>query len=776
MPKPSQKVELNTFVKGLISEASPLNFPPNASVDELNFELNRDGTRRRRFGMDEEVDAANLWFNGFDTDTTKQSGHGTFIWTSVEGKVDREFVVRYVGNILIFCNLNARSISGGGYLNYLIIPQFPQTATLSFTSIDGKLVVAGGIDSIAQVSYNPDNNTFSYETYRIKVRDVWGIETPGPYETDDMFRGSEGQTPITQIYNLQNQSWGVPRKNFVITILDPFGVTAKLQDPLQYFLQWKGVYPSNSETVYGGLNFQSASANDLPSERMYPTLWDEVRGSVVKSAKGYFIIDLLRRGNSRVEAAMANKARFDSEGFGSIVRTLTSAPADYTTGGARIVREFAGRVFYAGFDGTVVEGDSRSPNLENMIVFSQLVKSPSDIAKCYQEGDPTSREGNDIVDTDGGFVKISGADKIVGLYPLGSSLMVLATNGVWQLSGGSDYGFTATNYKVSQISKVGVIAPRSIVEEVGKIFFWARDGIYVVGANEMQDMAVQSLTQTTIQKYFESLETRTRESARGVYDVYNKRVRWIMDLGEPFSASGFLELIYDMSINAFYKFEISSANGRYYIDDLFMGPPYEIEEFDDPVIVGSEQVLVVSEPVVRTITEKQNAARTVRYSLISNIAGGIYGTFGWYRDVGFVDWRRNTGGVDARAYLLTGAQIAGDSSIYKQVPYLTFHMKETETGLSFDGTPINPSSCRVRSQWDFADSPYSNRWGVSFEVYRPRTIRIRNDDGSTGFDVITSKSKLRGRGKSFSMFMETSPGYDCYILGWNLAINGNPVT
>ena len=41
-----------SFVKGLITEASPLTFPENASIDEKNFVLNRDGSRSRRLGVD----------------------------------------------------------------------------------------------------------------------------------------------------------------------------------------------------------------------------------------------------------------------------------------------------------------------------------------------------------------------------------------------------------------------------------------------------------------------------------------------------------------------------------------------------------------------------------------------------------------------------------------------------------------------------------------------------------------------------------------------------
>ena len=48
MPQSLIQRTVNTFVKGLITEASELTFPENASVDELNCALERDGTRRRR--------------------------------------------------------------------------------------------------------------------------------------------------------------------------------------------------------------------------------------------------------------------------------------------------------------------------------------------------------------------------------------------------------------------------------------------------------------------------------------------------------------------------------------------------------------------------------------------------------------------------------------------------------------------------------------------------------------------------------------------------------
>ena len=48
-----------------------------------------------------------------------------------------------------------------------------------------------------------------------------------------------------------------------------------------------------------------------------------------------------------------------------------------------------------------------------------------------------------------------------------------------------------------------------------------------------------------------------------------------------------------------------------------------------------------------------------------------------------------------------------------------------------------------------------------------------DDDYETGFEVVTSKNKLRGRGKAFALHMETEAGKDCRILGWSISLNGN---
>ncbi|WP_033928822.1 hypothetical protein, partial [Vibrio cholerae] len=116
------------------------------------------------------------------------------------------------------------------------------------------------------------------------------------------------------------------------------------------------------------------------------------------------------------------------------------------------IQTFAGRVFYAGFQATPRLINDVRPDFRNHVFFSQLVKSNAEISKCYQFADPTSEVDSAIVDTDGGFIKINAARKIVAMEEVSSGLFVIAENGVWLLSGTSDGLFSATGYHVDKIT------------------------------------------------------------------------------------------------------------------------------------------------------------------------------------------------------------------------------------------------------------------------------------------------------------------------------------
>lgn len=776
--KQSSRVDVNTFAQGLITEASPLNFPPNASVAEENFEINRDGTRDRRRGMDLEP-VLGLISTGRSPSLYNEFGSSTFLWTSASGDAGVEFVVVQVQNEIYLFNTKTGALAAEGYVGSVKIIEFPLDRKFSFAVVDGYLVVVAGGDACAVVEYT--NPGFEYKLSPYLVRDVWGVEIVGEgvndnYEIDDNYRG-QGDLSERIVYNLQNQSWGIPRRQGLAP--DPEGVD-KIVDPLPYFnITHDGRWPSNSETVSSGLQYkpvQAASPNTTPAqptEQMFPYLYDDLRGNTQKAAKGYFIINLMRRGESRVAESIRNRTRYPV-----LERSLNATNQDFTPIGATVVRQFAGRAFFAGFSGAVIEGDKRSPNLSNCIVFTQVVKSISDLSKCYQEGDPTSREGNDIVDTDGGFIKIAGADRIIGLRALGSSLIVFASNGVWKITGGSDYGFGATNHKVDKLSSVGIEAADSIVEEVGRVYYWAKDGIYTIGPDQFESLKVDNISQKTIQSFYEDLPSISKERSMGAYDLYSKKVKWIYNMGLPFTnSSQCMELVFDTVIGSFSLNRIGRINNVVEVTGLFVASPYIVGTEAVDVMVGTDSVSAGSQAVVVDEEVRTSSIQAIKYVALTDQGGVMHIGFSYYNNRKFKDWERiSSGGVDAKAFLISGAQTVGDSAVDKQIPYIFMHFRRTETGISEQGVIENPSGCLMRSQWDFANTINSKKWGPLVQTYRyvlPRLIQGLDYD--SGFEILTTKNKLRGRGKAFALYIESEPGKDCRILGWNISINGNAV-
>jgi len=759
MAKPTTRVEVNSFIKGLITEASPLNYPANASLDEENFELNRDGSRDRRLGMGYEPSFARIatavpLINASDTNFS------TFVWNSVAGVLDDDFLVVQIDQELKFFRVDATSISGTGFIGSLTLASFPADVRYALTAIDGRLVAAAGVDTVAIVSF--DGVTFTVEYDRIKVRDSWGVEVTGipSYETDTTYRGALDNT---HYYNLQNQSWGVPRKNSANVLVDP---VAQYNTDLL-------VYPSNSETVWTGLQFQPVTGGTT-FERIYTNLYTELLGATVVASKGYYVIDALRRGITRMSAFASNNTKYPT-----LTIPAVTLPSDVTSGGAKIVSEFAGRVWYAGFDGEVSDGDKRSPNFTNFIFFSQLIKGRQDFTKCYQEGDPSSRDGSDLVDTDGGFIRVAGAKNIIALVNLENSLVVIADNGVWHLTGGSDYGFSATNYKVVKISAFGGISATSLVVEGGRAFFWSEDGIYVIAKDNIGTLGVSNITQATIQTVYEAIPNTSKENAIGVYDRVGKKVRWLYQVGTRFATDAETkELVLDTVISAFYVNNIKNLTpNSVQAVSMFPSVPFRRGVVTEPVYVDTDLVLSVTDSVEISTTLRATGLQSIRYLVVETIGSVVYITFSYYNNSDFRDWEDVDGvGVDAKAFVLAGQQTAGDSAIAKQIPYLVMHFTRTEVGVTDALIPDRQSGCLMRCQWDFANTILSKKWSTLSQVYRYRRAQYVVDTLDTydnGFSVITTKSKLRGRGKAFSLYLETEPLKDCRILGWNISMNGN---
>lgn len=757
MTKKSTKAEVNLFNAGINTEASPLNFPPTATKDEENFELNKNGVRERRLGVDYESNYS-LFDLGLTVEAYSSKSTNTFKWNGAGGSTSNAFIVVQVGRDLHIFDAQVDSISGEGFLGTVVVSDFPDNVKYSFASVDGILNVVSGEEEVFQVIYDETLGTFSTEYGRIKVRDLWGVEvTSEDYEIDSMYRGVV-EVP-NHTYNLRNQSWALPRFR-----------GGAVKDPIERYFTSLGKFPSNSESVWGGLTFV---AGEPPRETFIPSLMRERLGADISSAKGYFVIDLLRRGNSRLTEYGKNQ-----DNNTELFYDVTTLPEDVTLGGPTIISEFAGRVWFAGFNGKVSNGDNRSPNLSSFVCFSQLVNSKADILKCYQAGDPTSRETSDIIDTDGGFIRISGANKIVSLAPIGKELLVLADNGVWSITGSSDEGFTATKYSVTRVTTYGCISPYSVVSAGESVFYWSDDGIYVLQRDQFGILVANSLTQNTIQALYEDIDISEKVKVVSTFDPFERKIRWLYNVDEIIGNNNFVhELILNTVTGAFTKNKVYNlATNTPEIIGFILTDPFKRGEVVSPVVVNGVQVQAATVDV--TVMQQVRTTGTVSTKYLTVVLDTtVKITFSQYKDASFRDWKTKDGvGVDAYAFILTGEVTAGDSGVHKQTPVLVMHMFRTEFTAT-NGVPDNQSGCLVRTQWDWASSSTSGKWSPLQQVYRyRRPFFITGTDYDNGFETVVTRNKLRGRGRAFSLYIETEPNKDCRIIGWNLSLNGNAVS
>lgn len=612
-----QPLEATRWVRGLITEASPLNFPEGSSLDEENFVLDRDGSRARRLGLDYE--------SGYSTNivsslTASGVAITNFLWENVSEDPETNYLVHQFGNKLFIFDADSTAVSANVLFGGAISLSATIANRFSFASIQGDLIVAVGDQSLRIISELSDSYTLT--TTRLTVRDFWGV--------DDGYAIDERTSTLTDLhaYNLYNQGW--PAEFFCATEAtdNPTEMNnGTTTDPVEATKTYLGKYPSNADVIYSALTFFTNGRQAYYSF----ALQNLILGNT-PAAKGHYIIDLFNRSGGRVSTYQED---IDA-GKPARVDYTTAIPTDQSTGGIRAVASYAGRIFFACSPGEV-GGDSESPHVGTFIPFSQLVDTREDIGKCYQTADPTAEDISDLIDTDGGYIQLPDAVNIKALIPFKTVLLVFADNGVWAVFGG-DRGFTATEYQSSFITNNGCISAESIITTQSAVYYWSRNGIYVIGSEQAGGLTSESLTEETIQTLYNDIPYKSKRYTVGYYDDVNYRLRWLYQ--QTYNASYpqkyTHELILDTNMPAWSKFSFKELPTR------------------SPSITGFVPV---------PIQTREEALADYKYSVIAEDASGTYiMTTGYYKNTLFRDWATAdtsatstlSAGADADAFLITG--------------------------------------------------------------------------------------------------------------------------
>ena len=701
MPQSLNQKAVNNFVKGLVTEAAELTFPEGASVDELNCDLRRDGTRRRRLAVAYE---ANNTLSSFTLGNTEKLSSGD--WINVGGNSELEFLVVQKGTTLYFYNKTNLPHSGqviSGTIN-LTSHEYAgsagaETERCQFTTIKGDLVVSSpAIDTIV-VEYNSSTGAVSASEISFKVRDFLYQGDVGDYFT---------QSPTTspsdaRIYDTLNSGWAEENNGH-----------ASENALERYKIDRSNKYPPLTHSWFTGKDSSELQKTDE---------FEKIAAGTSLSGNGRYILDFFDKDRSTAISGSGE--------------TIGTGLDETETSRFRCVEAFAGRVFYAGLDSEANTGT---------ILFTGLVEGVNDLGKCYQINDPTSEHFSDLLGTDGGEVKIPDAVNIRKLYAYQYALFVFADNGVWQLTG-SDGQFRADSYTINRVSRVGILSEGSFVAAEGLPFWWSRFGIHTLQTDSVSGQgAEKNLSISTIQGFWDEIDSDAKANVVSIYDNISKRIYWgYPDENETVENKLNNFLLLDIPLMAFFPWRIEDQASS---TDAVVGLAFYagVSTFDtgDPAIV-----LLCRDGATNKLT------------------------MGGFSEKSFLDW----GDANYSSYAVTGYDFMGDLSLKKNAPYVLTYNRLTETGFTGNEASgyeaVRPSSMLVSAAWDFKETFSSTQ-----QAYRLKYPVVVNPNDLTEYnypeDVITSRLKLRGHGRSVRIKFESEQGKDFLLLGWGMISGANP--
>lgn len=198
-----------TFVKGMVTEASPLTYPENASTDELNTVLSRKGNRARRRGLDYERNyVLNPVLTYLPGDTVTE-----YVWHSVAKIADKKFVAVQLGKEVHFWNVDETPTSDNKHPYVLDLLDFKSETSAAddirkkpvcFSSGAGFLFIAHPLCDPIVVEYNKTDDTFTAIRVVIQIRDFEGVYDALANDEEPATLSKEHE------YNLMNQGWVDP--------------------------------------------------------------------------------------------------------------------------------------------------------------------------------------------------------------------------------------------------------------------------------------------------------------------------------------------------------------------------------------------------------------------------------------------------------------------------------------------------------------------------------------------------------------------------------------
>ena len=719
------------FIRGLNTEASVLNVMPSEFMDgTTNIELLSNGSVRPRRGID-------------------------FFGASANGG--------------ILQTLRTSTVAAES------LQESPQAVTVRLAAPNGTL--------LERVVIDLDNKFYIYETTRTAFQTI-----DAPYQT--ISRGTLA-TDDQKFYNMQFAqsgdklffaglhcnpgylSVGADNVTLEVTYIDVI-----VRDPDAAGINKR---VSNNSKWYECIESHTSAALNEPGVGAdWERYWFQLDGAVPAGPAAWV--------TATAYTTLLIK-RYDKNA------TVASADTFPTT-----VEFYAGRLWLSG-----------DPETPNQVLFSQVVDKDGKLVRFMQEADPFDAADPELVDGDGGIIYVQGAGLVKRLIAIKSSIFAGTSNGLWQIRGADDI-FKATGYSSSKVLTDSLPGPNSAIQTGDTIIIFGQNNIWEAGVSKdatttsVGETEFVSLSDNKITTLYNRIPLSSKASSTVLFNESTNRVYYFANVAKSafdrnygnkqqpgyfksaivlqreFAADDLLMQDTPQSRHVksawfLYEYADGGPTEQPYIAAPFIGKDVPLS--DNIVIDLSTDTVVDSSGNTVVAGGDAEASDKVHFLALRRAKSGTvvtyYMAFGTlYATTGGVDFASDATYMSAYSGTVrTGVQTLGDVLHKKSATYMYFVFKKVETGvIDADGMDSNPGGCYLRTAWNFSVSSVSNKYSAQAQIYKPYRYNYTHSDGTDGLDHIWCKHRVRGKGNSLQVILETEVGKDFHLIGWSQQFYG----
>lgn len=811
------------FNKGINTEASLVNFPEGFSVDEENYDLFIDATRRKRKGIGTIV-------GGEEVATTNNisGATGTFYWDSVNGDSNTHFIVKQKGNFLNFYPNNSTTVApstnlvGNLNLTLFAVPS-AGIADIINNEVDvafgrGKAVVVGKFIEPILVQYDPSPTDpgvfFTASVIDIIERDFKGVE-----DGLDMNQHTSSALTVEQAYNLTNRGWlsadittfktdlgYYPSKNFIPALgyighdAAGAGSTTAQADWTKQFSPAKLVAElfQNVSAPQGHLTIHPF-VNTLPLANT-GTAFPVTTWSITGTSPGTQTITVT---TASVHGLIVGDPFYWS---GQAIFTATHDLIYGGGGGDRdihVTQNFSGSYIASAVPSTTTISFvvTLPSSFLNFVDWSNQFYILGSVTKQeYVTDNPTYTSSRpEVAAFWSGRAFYTGIDAGVFASRIYVSQILENDTQYGQCMQVAD----PTDARIADIvpSDGGVLyipemaTPKRALVVGSFLIVFATNGVWQIGPGSA---GFFSLTSYSVRKIADAGVSGKKACVNveqvPYYCGYNDIWRFVQDpqtgqlnpqnvtehtihkLYTAIPNKQYIKMVYDDLAKKVWALYSNNSSYTYYYDRAFI--------LDMRIAAITKHNFAMATRRVTDLATIRLETDQVKKLLIDTFNTDNFGgasAFKWsfnrfnnstYDDLGTV----------YTSYLLTSYDVVTNPILRKQAPYVHVFSKSTETGFTVttESIPINTSSTKLQARWDWADASIAGKWGMPQEAYRHKRVYTADPATPTvyadGTPLVVTKNLVRGTGRTLQLyFSNNDQTKDSFIVGWNVhySVSGN---